>query len=85
MLTLPWSPDTLASASPPSRPSRGDGVARLLPTAGGPTADVALPTVVMFMVPMLCYMGPDGAGHFVRMVHNGIEYADMQLSAAYRW
>ena len=25
------------------------------------------------------YLGPDGAGHFVKMVHNGIEYADMQL------
>lgn len=25
------------------------------------------------------YVGPDGAGHFVKMVHNGIEYADMQL------
>lgn len=25
------------------------------------------------------YMGTDGAGHFVKMVHNGIEYADMQL------
>lgn len=25
------------------------------------------------------YIGPDGAGHFVKMVHNGIEYADMQL------
>ncbi|HEX9624625.1 MAG TPA: NADP-dependent phosphogluconate dehydrogenase, partial [Streptosporangiaceae bacterium] len=25
--------------------------------------------------------GPDGAGHFVKMVHNGIEYADMQLIA----
>jgi 6-phosphogluconate dehydrogenase len=24
---------------------------------------------------------PDGAGHFVKMVHNGIEYADMQLIA----
>lgn len=30
------------------------------------------------------YMGPDGAGHFVKMVHNGIEYADMQfISEAY--
>jgi 6-phosphogluconate dehydrogenase len=29
-------------------------------------------------------MGPDGAGHFVKMVHNGIEYADMQfISEAY--
>jgi 6-phosphogluconate dehydrogenase len=26
-------------------------------------------------------VGPDGAGHFVKMVHNGIEYADMQLIA----
>src|SRR5690554_6539767 len=25
------------------------------------------------------YLGPDGAGHFVKMVHNGIEYSDMQL------
>lgn len=24
-------------------------------------------------------MGPEGAGHFVKMVHNGIEYGDMQL------
>ena len=27
------------------------------------------------------HMGPDGAGHFVKTVHNGIEYADMQLIA----
>ena len=27
------------------------------------------------------YMGPDGSGHFVKMVHNGIEYGDMQLIA----
>lgn len=27
------------------------------------------------------YMGPDGAGHYVKMVHNGIEYGDMQLIA----
>ncbi|MGL5721052.1 MAG: NADP-dependent phosphogluconate dehydrogenase [Brevinema sp.] len=27
------------------------------------------------------YMGPSGAGHYVKMVHNGIEYADMQLIA----
>jgi len=27
------------------------------------------------------YIGPDGAGHFVKMVHNGIEYADMQFIA----
>jgi len=27
------------------------------------------------------YVGPDGAGHYVKMVHNGIEYGDMQLIA----
>ena len=27
------------------------------------------------------YMGTDGAGHFVKTVHNGIEYADMQMIA----
>ncbi|AVT28730.1 phosphogluconate dehydrogenase (NADP(+)-dependent, decarboxylating) [Plantactinospora sp. BC1] len=32
-------------------------------------------------VPCCAHIGPDGAGHFVKMVHNGIEYADMQLIA----
>jgi 6-phosphogluconate dehydrogenase len=31
--------------------------------------------------PCVAYMGPGGAGHFVKMVHNGIEYGDMQLIA----
>jgi 6-phosphogluconate dehydrogenase len=31
--------------------------------------------------PCCAHMGPDGAGHYVKMVHNGIEYADMQLIA----
>ncbi|MET9514617.1 NADP-dependent phosphogluconate dehydrogenase [Streptomyces sp. NPDC002994] len=31
--------------------------------------------------PCVTHIGPDGAGHFVKMVHNGIEYADMQLIA----
>ncbi|UOF89310.1 NADP-dependent phosphogluconate dehydrogenase [Fodinisporobacter ferrooxydans] len=34
--------------------------------------------------PCCTYIGPNGAGHFVKMVHNGIEYGDMQLiSEAY--
>jgi 6-phosphogluconate dehydrogenase len=32
-------------------------------------------------VPCCTYIGPQGAGHYVKMVHNGIEYADMQLIA----
>ena len=31
--------------------------------------------------PCCAHIGPDGAGHFVKMLHNGIEYADMQLIA----
>ena len=31
--------------------------------------------------PCTTYIGPDGSGHFVKMVHNGIEYGDMQLIA----
>ncbi len=31
--------------------------------------------------PCATYMGPEGAGHFVKAVHNGIEYADMQIIA----
>ncbi len=32
-------------------------------------------------VPCVTYIGPRGAGHYVKMVHNGIEYGDMQLIA----
>jgi 6-phosphogluconate dehydrogenase len=31
--------------------------------------------------PCVTHLGTDGAGHFVKMIHNGIEYADMQLIA----
>ena len=31
--------------------------------------------------PCVTHVGPDGAGHFVKMVHNGIEYGDMQIIA----
>ncbi|HSH82428.1 MAG TPA: NADP-dependent phosphogluconate dehydrogenase [Herpetosiphonaceae bacterium] len=31
--------------------------------------------------PCVSYLGPGGAGHYVKMVHNGIEYGDMQLIA----
>jgi len=31
--------------------------------------------------PCVAHMGPGGAGHYVKMVHNGIEYADMQFIA----
>ncbi len=31
--------------------------------------------------PCVAWMGPEGAGHYVKMVHNGIEYGDMELIA----
>ena len=31
--------------------------------------------------PTVAYVGPNGAGHYVKMVHNGIEYGDMQMIA----
>src|SRR5437773_10394377 len=31
--------------------------------------------------PCVTYIGPGGSGHYVKMVHNGIEYGDMQLIA----
>ena len=30
---------------------------------------------------MHAYVGPEGSGHFIKMVHNGIEYVEMQLLA----
>ena len=36
-------------------------------------------------VPCTAYLGPNGAGHYVKMVHNGIEYIDMQLICEAYW
>lgn len=36
-------------------------------------------------IPCVSYVGDDGAGHFVKMVHNGIEYGDMQLIGECVW
>lgn len=35
----------------------------------------------LYGAPCCSYVGPEGAGHFVKMVHNGMEYAEMQLLA----
>ena len=36
-------------------------------------------------VPCTAYLGPNGAGHYVKMIHNGIEYIDMQLIGEAYW
>jgi len=43
------------------------------------SADVRADAATYDGVACCTHVGPDGAGHFVKMVHNGIEYADMQL------
>ncbi|HTX90733.1 MAG TPA: NADP-dependent phosphogluconate dehydrogenase [Anaerolineales bacterium] len=55
---------------------------------GQPAAWASLAPILQAMsakaedgAPCVAYMGPRGAGHYVKMVHNGIEYGDMQLIA----
>jgi 6-phosphogluconate dehydrogenase len=56
--------------------------------AGGTRANYAAVEPVLAAIaakyhgdPCVAHLGPDGAGHFVKTVHNGIEYADMQMIA----
>ena len=48
-------------------------------TTGKPLEGAAPGKPVEGGVPCTAYIGPDGAGHYVKMVHNGIEYGDMQM------
>ena len=56
----------------------------LMPGGSGESWDIIAPIFRKIAAqvdgePCCRYMGPDGAGHYVKMVHNGIEYGDMQL------
>ena len=53
--------------------------AKVDPSTGRPIEDAGPGRPVTGGEPCTAYIGPDGAGHYVKMVHNGIEYADMQL------
>lgn len=46
---------------------------------GKPYEDYAAGKPITEGTPCTAHLGPDGAGHYVKMVHNGIEYVDMQL------
>ncbi len=48
-------------------------------TTGKPLTGAAPGKPIVGGVPCSTYIGPDGAGHYVKMVHNGIEYGDMQM------
>lgn len=53
--------------------------AKVDPQTGRPIEGATPGRPVTGGVPCTAYIGPGGSGHFVKMVHNGIEYADMQL------
>jgi 6-phosphogluconate dehydrogenase len=53
--------------------------AKVDPKTGKPIENYAPRKPVTGGVPCTAYIGPNGAGHYVKMVHNGIEYIDMQL------
>jgi 6-phosphogluconate dehydrogenase len=46
---------------------------------GKPLTGAAPGKPIVGGVPCTTYIGPDGAGHYVKMIHNGIEYGDMQM------
>src|SRR3954468_2318675 len=52
---------------------------------GKPMEDYAPGKPVVGGVPCTAYLGPNGAGHYVKMVHYGIEYIDMQLIGEAYW
>lgn len=53
--------------------------AKVDPVTGKPLEGAEPGKPVEGGVPCTCYIGTDGAGHYVKMVHNGIEYGDMQM------
>lgn len=53
--------------------------AKVDPETGKPNARTSHTEEMPTGDPCVTYIGPAGAGHYVKMVHNGIEYADMQL------
>ena len=53
--------------------------AKVNPETGKPMERTVPGQVINDGEPCAAYIGPAGAGHYVKMVHNGIEYADMQI------
>ena len=53
--------------------------AKVDPSTGKPIEQYEIGKPVTHGEPCAAYIGPAGAGHYVKMVHNGIEYADMQM------
>ena len=62
-----------------------DIASKIDPETGRPLEGAAPGKPVVGGVPCTAYIGPNGAGHYVKMVHNGIEYIDMQLICEAYW
>jgi 6-phosphogluconate dehydrogenase len=62
-----------------------DIASKVDPVTGKPLEGAAPGKPVKGGVPCTAYIGTDGAGHYVKMVHNGIEYIDMQLICEAYW
>ena len=62
-----------------------DIASKVDPVSGKPLEGAVPGKPVSGGVPCTAYMGTDGAGHYVKMVHNGIEYIDMQLICEAYW
>jgi 6-phosphogluconate dehydrogenase len=74
-------PEAWASLEPIWR----DIASKVDPVSGKPLEGATPGKPVQGGVPCTAYIGPDGAGHYVKMVHNGIEYIDMQLICEAYW
>ena len=74
-----------ASASPAARRARATAPRSWSAVPRSPTTRVGpiLEAIAAHVdgEPCCAWIGPDGAGHFVKTIHNGIEYADMQMIA----
>jgi 6-phosphogluconate dehydrogenase len=75
------SPQSWASLEPIWR----DIAAKVDAQTGKPLEGAAPGKPTQGGVPCTAYIGEDGAGHYVKMVHNGIEYIDMQLICEAYW
>jgi 6-phosphogluconate dehydrogenase len=62
-----------------------DIAAKVDPVTGKPVEGAAPGKPVKGGMPCTAYIGTDGAGHYVKMVHNGIEYVDIQLIGEAYW
>ncbi len=84
-----FGPSLMPSGSPESwaslEPIWRDIASKVDPVTGQPLVGAAPGKPVQGGVPCTAYIGTDGAGHYVKMVHNGIEYIDMQLICEAYW